>query len=62
MTIMSSLGSEYEEFNYGPDEFVDYDNYWNEEDWDDDMDGDLESGLASAGFGTDEDYEHYFDE
>lgn len=25
------------------------------------MDGDAESALASAGFGTDEDYEHYDD-
>jgi hypothetical protein len=25
---------------------------------DDSMDGDAESALASAGFGTDEDYEH----
>jgi len=30
---------------------------------DDSMDGDHQSGLASAGFGTDEDYEHnLFDE
>ena len=26
------------------------------------MDGDMESGLASAGFGTDENYGHYGDE
>jgi len=33
--------------------------------WDDDhddMDGDHESGLASAGFGTDEDYGYYGDD
>jgi hypothetical protein len=24
-----------------------------------DMDGDFDSGMASAGFGTDEDYNHY---
>ena len=29
---------------------------------DDSMDGDHESGLASAGFGTDEDYGYYGDE
>jgi hypothetical protein len=28
------------------------------DDMDESMDGDHESGLASAGFGTDEDYEH----
>jgi hypothetical protein len=30
-----------------------------EEDYDDSMDGDHESGLASAGWGTDEDYGYY---
>lgn len=29
------------------------------EDVDESMDGDHETGLASAGLGTDEDYEHY---
>jgi hypothetical protein len=29
------------------------------EEYDDDMDGDHESALASAGFGTDEDYGYY---
>lgn len=29
------------------------------EDMDESMDGDLESGLASAGWGTDEDYGYY---
>jgi hypothetical protein len=31
-------------------------------DYDDSMDGDHESGLASAGWGTDEDYGHYGDD
>ena len=30
--------------------------------YDDSMDGDHESGLASAGYGTDEDYGHYGDD
>lgn len=30
-----------------------------EDEWYDDMDGDHKSALASAGFGTDEDYGHY---
>jgi hypothetical protein len=34
------------------DENYDYDR-------DDSMDGDFDSGMASAGFGTDEDYNHY---
>jgi len=40
-----------------PDGDGDYD-----PDYDDSMDGDHESGLASAGWGTDEDYGHYGDD
>ena len=29
------------------------------DDFDDSMDGDFDSGMASAGFGTDEDYGYY---
>lgn len=32
------------------------------EDWRDDMDGDFDSGMASAGFGTDEDYGDFGDD
>jgi hypothetical protein len=32
-----------------------------DDDFDDSMDGDHESGLASAGWGTDEDYGYYGD-
>ena len=32
------------------------------DDYDDSMDGDHESGLASAGWGTDEDYGYYGDD
>jgi len=31
-------------------------------DYDDSMDGDFDTGMASAGFGTDEDYGYYGDE
>ena len=37
------------------------DEEWSD-DYDDSMDGDHESGLASAGWGTDEDYGHYGDD
>jgi hypothetical protein len=30
-----------------------------DDDYDDSMDGDFDSGMASAGFGTDEDYGYY---
>ena len=36
-----------------------YDEEWDEEDWDDEMDGDWDSGMSSAGWGTDEDYGYY---
>jgi hypothetical protein len=32
------------------------------QDYDDSMDGDFDSGMASAGYGTDEDYGYYGDE
>lgn len=35
---------------------------WGDDEPRDDMDGDHESGLASAGFGTDEDYGYYGDD
>jgi len=34
----------------------DYDDEYDDADYDDSMDGDWDSGMASAGFGTDEDY------
>lgn len=37
------------------------DDFWYDE-ADESMDGDHESGLASAGWGTDEDYGHYGDD
>jgi hypothetical protein len=33
-----------------------------EEDYDDSMDGDFDSGMASAGMGTDEDYQYCDDD
>jgi hypothetical protein len=39
------------------------DGYYDDEaSYDESMDGDMESGLASAGFGTDEDYGYYGDD
>lgn len=49
-------------------EVEDYNDYYidenrlDDDDYDDSMDGDHESGLASAGWGTDEDYGHYGDD
>ena len=39
-----------------------YDVISNDNDYDDSMDGDHDSALASAGFGTDEDYGYYGEE
>ena len=44
------------ELNDYEDEFDDIDDYYDDNDYDDSMDGDHESGLASAAFGMDEDY------
>ncbi len=38
------------------EEYIPLDDF--DEEFDDSMDGDHASGLASAGYGTDEDYEH----
>ena len=58
----------YDDHNDFYQECEDYNDYYIEEnevedddDYDDSMDGDHESGLASCGWGTDEDYGHYGD-
>lgn len=33
-----------------------------DEEWNDDMDGDFDSAMTSAGFGTDEDYGYFGDD
>lgn len=43
--------------NYEDDEWIDVDGGVSEDDYyDESMDGDFDSAMASAGFGTDEDY------
>lgn len=54
-------------FNITPQEVFnianDYSDYFDDtEYYDESMDGDFDSGMASAGFGTDEDYGYYGDE
>jgi hypothetical protein len=44
----------------GDDDYDDRDDY-EDDDYDDSMDGDWDSGMTSAGWGTDEDYGHYCD-
>lgn len=44
----------------GDEEFYEDDDD-DEEDFDDSMDGDFDSGMTSAGFGTDEDYNGWTD-
>ena len=38
------------------------DRFMEDDDYDDSMDGDHDSAMASAGFGTDEDYGYYGEE
>lgn len=40
-------------------ESADYSDYNDDEDYDDSMDGDHDSAMESAGWGTDEDYGYY---
>jgi hypothetical protein len=55
--------SNYSDYNDFYGESIDYDDYNDEasddDSYDDSMDGDHESALASAGWGTDEDYGYY---
>ena len=51
------LYDDYNDFNEMVEDGADED--WDDDSYDDSMDGDHESGLASAGWGTDEDYGHY---
>jgi len=50
--IASALGVSIMIVSQFREEFVQYE----DRDYDDSMDGDFDSGMASAGFGTDEDY------
>ena len=63
---------DYEDFNMDIDsnyddhddfygESVDYSDYNDDRDYDDSMDGDHDSAMTSAGWGTDEDYGYYDD-
>lgn len=50
-SIQEEIEDEFEEIDFENLRFEDEDDYY-----DDSMDGDHESGLRDAGFGTDEDY------
>lgn len=39
-----------------------YGDFFDDSEYDDSMDGDFDSAMASAGFGTDEDYGYYGDD
>lgn len=57
--------SNYDDYNDFYSESMDYEDYNDEADddsYDDSMDSDHESALASAGWGTDEDYGYYGDD
>jgi hypothetical protein len=43
-------------------DIIEYDTQPDLQDYDDSMDGDHDSAMTSAGFGTDEDYGYYGDE
>ena len=66
MSHPDSLYDDYNDFYDYEDEMELDDNEDEYEDWDDtyddSMDGDMQSGLSSAGWGTDEDYGYYGDD
>jgi hypothetical protein len=55
-TIASILNMPVKDVGYVIDEYAKNNE---ESDYDDSMDGDFDSGMASAGYGTDEDYGYY---
>lgn len=61
------LYDDYDDFHEDDMELYDYEDEFDDfeddyDSYDDSMDGDMESGLASAGWGTDEDYGYYGDD
>lgn len=61
MMIEDENYDDYNDFHYGEVEAEDLEESWDDS-YDDSMDGDHESGLASCGWGTDEDYGYYGDD
>ncbi len=51
----------YDDYNDFYGENLDYEDYNDDGDYDDSMDGDHDSAMTSAGWGTDEDYGYYDD-
>lgn len=61
MPEVDSNYDDYNDFHYGDVEAEDLEDSWDDT-GDDSMDGDAESALSSAGWGTDEDYGYYGDD
>lgn len=65
-SLSESTGFSYDEIWYAIDEFYSFDSGREEpveeDDYDDSMDGDHASALASAGWGTSEDYGFFVDD
>lgn len=57
-----SYDSNYDDYNDFYGENLDYSDYNDDRDLDDSMDGDHDSAMTSAGWGTDEDYGDYGDD
>jgi hypothetical protein len=49
----------YDDYNDFYGENLDYEDYNDDDDYDDSMDGDHDSAMESAGWGTDEDYGYF---
>jgi hypothetical protein len=55
---LDNLGDDMAEYD-DDYELDDFEHDFADDDMDESMDGDFDSGMASAGFGTDEDYGYY---
>jgi hypothetical protein len=58
-TIWPWVDDEGQEWDVEDPNYDDHDDFFEEEDEDESMDGDFDSAMRDAGFGTDEDYGHY---
>lgn len=62
-TIYPWIDDEGQEWDVEDVNYDDHDDFYDdEEDYDDSMDGDHDSAMESAGWGTDEDYGYYGDD
>ena len=58
-TIWPWVDDEGQEWDVEDSNYDDHDDFFEDDEEDESMDGDFDSAMRDAGFGTDEDYGHY---